>query len=559
MNRMDNFAYKIEFEPSEFLNLSPEIVKQYLENDKHYFDYLKKDISALILRKLTEFIKFFNKTSDAEIVEIFKSIQEVIYESIETVGKPEFLKGFSEEEIVALISETTSIELTEGCSVACSFCGFDAKPKVRGHLPFKDLVYFARNFSSHLTQTTGDFLLYHASEPLDYEDDDKNYLDVVELFHFYGVKPFTSTAYPKGKSELLKSLLEKDYIDRISVTQQNLERLKKDELIIEDEKGKMSSSYDAVQRGLERDWEEVSGPLYKIEKRDNSAGRAFEETKEASIGGIECETGIILRRDGFYNDAVCLPTKEHRTGVILEKVEPKNLSHPLSKDNLPEKVDELIKYGIVEKRLVYGEQNFTYLVMYNFQGEKNRKYFVEYDAKSLVIEDFEEIREQDEPDYLIYLGIKQRIDVVSLWQKPQIVSLISEIMPKHIDVTKMDKAGPYYKKMLETCREFLEDFITNQDLDTENLGFYGDKNLSTLSTETKFERDELTEVVMSFRNAFTLVREAVSGITPRKIDEAEKKFMTELREKLLHRLNFSRQRMSYEDRVSSREFIKSLF
>ncbi len=150
-----------------------------------------------------------------------------------TSGLIHDLEIFSAEQRRHIYDNAFTIQLTEGCSLGCDFCGYDTPKGVRDHIPFSDLEMIADEMVSLTDRTTREMgfmqhnpkrlYLYDESEPLDYEDRGKDYFDVLELFESRGFKVFTSTAIPKGKEELAVDNLDK--IGRVSISHMNRERL----------------------------------------------------------------------------------------------------------------------------------------------------------------------------------------------------------------------------------------------------------------------------------------------------------------------------------------------
>jgi hypothetical protein len=133
----------------------------------------------------------------------------------------EKLNKFSLEQRQIIYQHLNWIELTEGCSIHCDFCGADSKYLTKKKIPFELLEKIKEEMEPDFS--IGNTMhFYHATDPLDYEDKGYNYFDVKKLFS--SVREFcTITSIPKGKEELAIANL-KD-IDRISISHMNRERL----------------------------------------------------------------------------------------------------------------------------------------------------------------------------------------------------------------------------------------------------------------------------------------------------------------------------------------------
>jgi hypothetical protein len=143
------------------------------------------------------------------------------------------LNKFTESQRKIIYENLYAIELTEGCSIGCDFCGLDAKRGIGKAIPFSVLEKIAfeiPKLTNRITDWANKFsckpkrmLLYDATDPLDYQQDGKNYFDAVALFTARGFSIGTSTAIPAGKEEL--AIANLDNIHQISISHMNRERL----------------------------------------------------------------------------------------------------------------------------------------------------------------------------------------------------------------------------------------------------------------------------------------------------------------------------------------------
>lgn len=146
------------------------------------------------------------------------------------------LKQFTPYQRSLIYENVFAIELTEGCSIGCDFCGADSVKGVKDIIPYPTLEQIAKEMAEFTNRTTHadnrdqsqnyppDFLtLYNATEPLDYESEGKNYFDAARLFSGRCFSVRTITAIPAGKEELAAANLSA--IDRISISHINRSRL----------------------------------------------------------------------------------------------------------------------------------------------------------------------------------------------------------------------------------------------------------------------------------------------------------------------------------------------
>ena len=125
------------------------------------------------------------------------------------------LGQFSDEQLKLIMSNVGAIQLTDGCTLGCSFCGFEALKGVRSYIPPSLLEDLASRFSNELWET-GPFL-YYASDPFDYDFEGSNYWDIHQMWtEKVGYSPFISTAVPQGKEKLVLDLLQKPDARQIS-------------------------------------------------------------------------------------------------------------------------------------------------------------------------------------------------------------------------------------------------------------------------------------------------------------------------------------------------------
>ena len=147
---------------------------------------------------------------------------------------------FSQDQKRLIYQNLYAIELTDGCSVGCGFCGFDVPGGVRDAIPFHALEQIADEAAAltdraaharaskalpkvYRSDCSDYIFLYDGSEPLDYWADGKDYFDAFDLFSAKGFKVATSSAIPKGKEEL--AIANLDNIHQISISHMNRARL----------------------------------------------------------------------------------------------------------------------------------------------------------------------------------------------------------------------------------------------------------------------------------------------------------------------------------------------
>ncbi|MFA6476381.1 MAG: radical SAM protein [Candidatus Paceibacterota bacterium] len=125
-------------------------------------------------------------------------------------------KRFTPEQLKLIFENLHAIQLTFGCSKGCPFCAFDAVPGAREHISYKQLERIFQNYGQSLKKNTS--ILYWASEPSDYLDEDKTYLDVYQLAELYaGYQPHTRSR-ETDKKEWVEALLGKLPKERVAIS-----------------------------------------------------------------------------------------------------------------------------------------------------------------------------------------------------------------------------------------------------------------------------------------------------------------------------------------------------
>jgi hypothetical protein len=261
----------------------------------------------------------------------------------------DILKGFSEEQLKLIFRNMDSIELTEGCSIGCDFCGVEAKKGVRARMPFEDIERLADLFGQELALSQP--ITYWATDPLDWSDETRDYEDILRLFvNKLGYKPYVSTAIPKGKENLALKLLLQNKISRVSVSHMNFHRLR--DFFLETYPQLRSNGFEikATEAGKEvvftdkpnshgdQAWIELVLGLitsryqnsFYIFTRDGKRGRekiqrlGLKNLDNLDKDGISCSHGTLLRSSGLYNVRATPVTREFPQGIVYEKITPQD-------------------------------------------------------------------------------------------------------------------------------------------------------------------------------------------------------------------------------------------
>ena len=238
-----------------------------------------------------------------------------------------------------------AIELTQGCSIGCYFCGFEAKRGVTGVVAFSALERFLKEYG-HLFREGERInhhlpMLYYATDPLDYQDPKTghNYRDVLKLFReTTGKCPPTITAVPKGKEELWMELLaDEEIVLRTSLSVMNRGRLKSylrkkfkaddvDIYVFEGANvyspcGEENSGFKYLELKV-NDFNGSKFTLFRVDCRnvDDSILYLGKNKKKLSPRGIGCFNGVLMRPAVIQNTAPIRTSQKHPAGLYFSEI-----------------------------------------------------------------------------------------------------------------------------------------------------------------------------------------------------------------------------------------------
>jgi len=145
-----------------------------------------------------------------------------------------------------------TFQLTKGCSNYCRRCNEWALPGVRSHFSYKAILKMLTHMAD---QGNDEVSLYGASDPLDWAEDKKTIADILKYLKKTPFGYSILTKVPKGKENVLKTLLKMDSNLSVSMTSKNKVRIKK----IEKDIGKpISKQHDLdellIPAGLDEDF-----------------------------------------------------------------------------------------------------------------------------------------------------------------------------------------------------------------------------------------------------------------------------------------------------------------
>ncbi len=204
------------------------------------------------------------------------------------------LDQYAEEQQHQILDNLHAVQLSYGCSGACSFCGFDAVPKPRQHLPFpaiRRLVdMLAEKFDEESISEHQKIFYYWASDPFDYRsmenEIDKHYGDVHKLVQErLGYSPFVSTIAPRRSDAILHEFLKQGgEIGRLSVTS-------------DDHRSSLSRRGILDKNGIEMVIDINPKPIGKFDQ-DKWKENVRRSTESTTIG---CFNGCLVTPRGVYS------------------------------------------------------------------------------------------------------------------------------------------------------------------------------------------------------------------------------------------------------------------
>jgi len=279
-------------EVEKLLNSSPKEIVERLssfKDEKSLQDYLERVCeNPAIVAQLSYWEKWLQE-EQRNILEQIVQKKRKIYQGAEN---PESLplrleKRFNDEELKIICENLGAIQLTFGCSRGCPFCGFDAVPGVREHIPYVQLANLFKRYGDFLKKSRP--FLYWASEPSDYrnydyeEEKERTYRDVHQLAQLYaGYSPHITSA--NLNPEWIKFLTSQEEAShRISVFGLNEEKI------------------DQILSSISSEEEKRLKLVGKGKKHFKGIGLSFYKREEEVSIGIGCINGLLLTPRGLYN------------------------------------------------------------------------------------------------------------------------------------------------------------------------------------------------------------------------------------------------------------------
>lgn len=186
-------------------------------------------------------------------------------------------KKFDESECEVVFSNLAALQLTHGCSKKCPFCAFDAVPGVRDHVSYPELVNLFERYGESFSKNEP--ILYWASEPSDYDFEDKTYIDVHQLaVQYAGYNPHVTSNEIKNEKWL-------EFLNSDIVLEPRISAYSKDNV-----------NFASINRQYRNLY--IEGVDKKHAK---GVGISSTKGKSKTGRGIGCVDGILLTPRGLFN------------------------------------------------------------------------------------------------------------------------------------------------------------------------------------------------------------------------------------------------------------------
>ncbi|MCK5311939.1 MAG: hypothetical protein KAJ62_07515 [Desulfobacteraceae bacterium] len=179
------------------------------------------------LYQINLIVKKFNKKDADNYLSKFLKTRARLETKSQTMVDYETWKtnlGLDKQTLKILFATTINFQLSTGCSNHCKRCNEWALPGVRKHFSYNAVMQIAHSLAK---ENNKDYALYSASDPLDWNDWDKDITHVMDALSKEDLMPVFGllTKIPKGKETLFKQLIQKNADISASITSLNRERI----------------------------------------------------------------------------------------------------------------------------------------------------------------------------------------------------------------------------------------------------------------------------------------------------------------------------------------------
>lgn len=338
----------------EILKLSPKEMAAYLvsvEEQGRLGEFLEKAVDdASLSAQLSYWEKWLEKDQQKLLESIIEKKKEIYPPKSESLPL-ELEKRFSEDELKLIFSNMKAMQLTFGCSIGCSFCGFDAIKGVREHIPYSQLANMFKKYGLQLSK--GKPFLYWASEPSDYASkeglEDRTYQDVHQLAVNYAAYEPSVTSFNLKDKEWMDFMAQKQLDVGNPSRRLSVFGMKEPQLIQLRMRASASEEKASEARGNFREIEfTAQAPTGETVRHVKGMGKSFQEQENVDDipkSGIACVDGTLLTPRGIYNLFVVPISREYPQGTIIVPLEEISDEPVKEGDNLKEVMRRSVMWG----------------------------------------------------------------------------------------------------------------------------------------------------------------------------------------------------------------------
>lgn len=448
-NDEENFS---DEQVNKILEMSPKEVADLMssfESENQLEEFLNKaSKSESLVGMLSYWEKWLEKDTGKLLDKVIEEKKRIYEGGSGNLNElPLFLeKKFNEDELKLIFSNLAAVQLTFGCSKGCPFCGFDAIPGVRDHIPYSHLANLFQKYGKEI----GDAMpfLYWASEPSDYKDiidgNEWTYQDIHQLASEYAeYKPHITSRNIKDK-EWLEFLGAEGTKPRLSVLE-GAEKVKEIEKEIGGSKVEIMNINQREGMGLSIQNEESQRSI---------------EVSGSDILGIGCKNGVLITPRGVYNVINLFGTNnEFPQGMIVSPI--KEMSdQPIF---LGDQISKHLQNCVVQGREAFHLNDNEY-------GFKERREVVLLNNKA---------------GYKVLIdkkGIIQKLDLLSMKEKAKTekerINILEEKNKIEKNIEKIfDDTVKNDNFIIEECGQFVDEIKTVEDIRRGVLAEFAKKNM----------------------------------------------------------------------------------
>lgn len=254
----------------------------------------------------------------------------------QTVSLEDILSPFSDGEKRLLSANLAAVQLNDGCTVGCAWCGLEANRRVTKAFDLDSLRQFSGKYGREIKRGA----LYFASDPFDWTDGEYTFTDVHSIWsRNAGYFPYVATAVPEGAEFSVIRFMETAFLleelnrhndsefpslarsIRLSRTDRNSARIEHVFSILR----ARGVSEDFIRKVfvLNLDAQTIENVGHFIKHPDRDAMSAKDST------GIMCMDGVVISPDkGVRAMTMRVPTKRNSMGIGELSVAPGKMTIP---------------------------------------------------------------------------------------------------------------------------------------------------------------------------------------------------------------------------------------